>query len=1254
MRDVAARPSGRSAPQHRLNFALVIFAGALALSACGRSSLRTIGENSPYPPTGGSGGSGGGRAGSGGGAGGGIAGGGGHGGTAAVDGGSGGTAGQGQPDGGQDTSPDGRRTFGLGLSPALLTLASGGTGQLTATLFYVDGNNSDVTATATWASSDPLIAVVSAGRVTGLRPGKTIITVTTNGYTTQSTVVVNGMVTLVGLGIDPPIATLPINGGAQFRATAQFSDGTTSDVTGAAAWSSSDPTVVSVFAGRVLALRAGTVGLLATFGGAGAKAVVVVTPASVVQVTVQPPFQSAGVGTQAVFTADALLSDGTHADVTSVATWSTDNPGVATIASGVATGISAGGVAVTATFAGFSGFAKLSISPATLVALQIDPIDPEVGIGATLFFTVAGILSDGTRVSLTSQAMWSSSAPDVLAFDVGSHAMAKAAGTAVVTASTGGLMATSTVTVTPSSILSITVTPETSTIGPGGVEPLHATGMLSNGSVVDVTNQVRWDVSPPGVVAVSNAAGTAGLATGLAAGTATVIATLGSAAGKAVITVSPATVTRIDVTPAMSVLPIQAAMNLTATGTFSDGTTRDVTFEVTWASTDTSIATVSNGPMVTPGIVTGVKEGAVKITATENGVQGIAVVSVVPATIKSLAISPVDATTTTGLRSSYTATAVFSDGTKLDVTSQVTWTTDDATIATVSNVAGAAGQLTARAAGQTTVTASLNGVTAQTTVTVMDAAASSLSIAPIAPTTPLGNGVGFTATLIFSNGTQRNVTGMATWTSANAGVATINRMGRATSTGAGTTTISVTYMGLSTSTTLTVTNALPTSLQVSPIAPTMSVGNSAPFTATVILSDGTTRNVTGMATWVSSDPGVAGVTTARMRGVVTALATGSATITATYMGLQGSTTVTVNDAIVASISVSPVAATLTVGTRRQFTATAIRSDGTSFAVTGQATWESDDHAVAQVATAGGARGQVTAIGAGTTEIHATYMGLTGDAPVTVTAATLSSIQVTPFTETVPIGEPVQYVATAIFSDGTNTVITGASTWQSTDGSVALVSNAGGSRGLATTLAKGTTTITAFYMGMSGSTTLTVTDATIVQIQVTPFQPTLPEGFDLRFTATAIYSDGTNSNITALATWTSGAPGTADVSNTLATKGLVSAFTAGDATIRAQYANVMGSTDVKVTPAQLTAIVVTPASATIAPAATQDYVATGTFDDMTQLDVTAFVTWTSSDTGIADVSNADGSRGQATAFATGTTTIQAQRGAVTGTTTLTVQ
>jgi hypothetical protein len=182
----------------------------------------------------------------------------------------------------------------------------------------------------------------------------------------------------------------------------------------------------------------------------------------------------------------------------------------------------------------------------------------------------------------------------------------------------------------------------------------------------------------------------------------------------------------------------------------------------------------------------------------------------------------------------------------------------------------------------------------------------------------------------------------------------------------------------------------------------------------------------------------------------------------------------------------------------------------------------------------------------------------------------------------------------------------------------------------------------------------VTDATITQIQVTPFNPTIPVGFDTRLAATAIYSDGSNRDITALATWTSGGPGAAAVSDALATKGLVSGVAAGGATIQAQYTGVSGTTTVNISSAALVAISIAPQASTIVVGTIAAFTATGTFDDMTTLDITPVVTWTSSDTSIADVSNADGTRGQATTFGPGTTTIQAQRGMVTGTTTLTAQ
>jgi hypothetical protein len=1170
------------------------------------------------------------------------------------------TTGDGRPaaDGGVDRAPDapGKIAIALAVAPTLISLPVGATGGFSATVTFADGTMGDVTTSATWTSDAPLVAATISGRVTALRAGTANVTARYGALSASGRVVVMTTISLASIALEPPLATLVIGSSLNVRVIGTYSDGSTADVTAMAKLiDDGSGVVITDAAGDVTGLKAGTATILATVGTLASKMIVIVSPATVVGISVLPPVGTAGVGTTTAFTADATLSDGTHADVTASATWSVADGTVAAVdARGVATGTKTGKTVVTAAFGGQSGQATLVVTGATLVTLEIDPVDPSVGVNVALTFAATGLYSDGTKVDLTSQVMWTSSAPSVLPIDGTGHAFSKSVGTSVVTATTGLLTAASTVTVTAASLDSISVTPALTTLSPGGTVALQAVGTYADGTVVDLTASVTWSSAPPGLVSVSNAAGSAGTATALSPGVSVVTASSGMISGNAKIVVSPATLKAITVSPSSSVLPIGATAKLTAEGSFSDGTSRDVTGEVSWTSGNDSTATVANAPGV-PGTVTGVAAGMVGISASEDGVVGMAGVAVVAATLQTIIVSPADATLTAGLRSSYTATGLYSDGSKIDVTAQVTWTTDNTGIATISNVAGASGQALGRAAGTTVVRATLGMIAGTTTLTVTGATASSLSIAPIAVSTPSGTGLQYTATLVFTNGTTRNVTGQAAWSTTNPMAATISRAGRATPVAVGMTTVGATYMGLSATTTLTVTDAVPTSIQLTPIAPTMPVGTSTQFNVTAILSDGTTRNVTAAASFVSSAPGVVGIVTARMmHGRATAVGAGSAVITATYMGFTDMTTVTSTDAVIVQISVSPAGLTLPVGARRQFTAQAIRSDGTSMAITGQATWTSDAPGVAAVSTAGATRGQVTGIGAGAANISATYMGLTGSVPVAVTAATLTTVQVTPFTPTISLNTPLQFVATAIYSDGTNVAVTGMATWLSSNAGVAGVSTAAGSRGRAMSLAKGATTISATYLNVTGSTLLTVTDATITQIQVTPFMPSIPAGFDQQLEATAIYSDGTNRDITSLATWTSTVPATATVSDALATKGLVNGSTGGVVTIVAQYTGVAGQTGVTVSSASLMSLSVAPATPTAAAGATVAFTATGAFDDGSTLDVTRFVTWTSSNLDVADVSNADGSRGQATAFGAGATNIQAQRATLTATATLTVQ
>jgi uncharacterized repeat protein (TIGR03803 family) len=74
--------------------------------------------------------------------------------------------------------------------------------------------------------------------------------------------------------------------------------------------------------------------------------------------------------------------------------------------------------------------------------------------------------------------------------------------------------------------------------------------------------------------------------------------------------------------------------------------------------------------------------------------------------------------------------------------------------------------------------------------------------------------------------------------------------------------------------------------------------------------------------------------------------------------------------------------------------------------------------------------------------------------------TLMSIAVTPATPTSYVGTSVQFHAVGSYSDGSTSDMTAAVTWNSTTASVATISNASGSQGLATNLANGSTTITA--------------------------------------------------------------------------------------------------------------------------------------------------------------------------------------------------
>jgi uncharacterized protein YjdB len=343
-------------------------------------------------------------------------------------------------------------------------------------------------------------------------------------------------------------------------------------------------------------------------------------------------------------------------------------------------------------------------------------------------------------------------------------------------------------------------------------------------------------------------------------------------------------------------------------------------------------------------------------------------------------------------------------------------------------------------------------------------------------------------------------------------------------------------MGKTATATVTVVAAKITSISVTPSAFTMAVNDTQQYQAVAIFDNGTSQNVTGQATWTSSDVTIAGVSNGfggGGRGTVTALKAGTVTISAAYMSVTGSTTLTVSAATVTSIQITPTNPTVLVNGGLNFVATVIYSDFTSANVTGEATWTSSMASVASVSNGFGSRGRATGLASGTTTITATYMGAMGSTTLTVTSATISSIQVT------------------------------AATFTSSDESVATISNTNATRGQATALKAGTTTIKATVNGMSGQTPYTVGAQKLMSITVSPASGMVGKGATTQLTATGNYDNGSTFDLTGYATWISSTPGVATVSSADGSRGLVTGVATGMSTISAYFDMKMGSATVAV-------------------------------------------------------------------------------------------
>src|SRR5438132_1696904 len=390
------------------------------------------------------------------------------------------------------------------------------------------------------------------------------------------------------------------------------------------------------------------------------------------------------------------------------------------------------------------------------------------------------------------------------------------------------------------SVSQLVVSPHTVTLQPGEVQAFMAVGFTAAGDTARIN--VTWSVTGGSLVDTSSAGGRHyGDYEGTSCGGFKVAATShpgekSDTASVAVVCPPPA-VASVDVTPPSASVQAGQTVQLTATPKDAGGTPLSGR-TVTWSSSNTAVATVSNS-----GLVSGVTPGSATITATserKSGTSSVPVTNVPVATVQA------------GQTVQLSGTPRDAGGTPLSGRT-VTWSSSTTTVATVSN----SGLVSGVTPGTATITATSEGKSGTSSVTVTNVPVATVDVTPPSASVQAGQTVQLTGTPRDAGGNPLSGR-TVTWSSSNPAVRTVSQSGRGSGVTTGAATITATSEGKSGTSSISVTPVPVASVDVTPPSASVQAGQTVQLTATP--KDANGDPLSGRTvTWSSSNTTVATV-----------------------------------------------------------------------------------------------------------------------------------------------------------------------------------------------------------------------------------------------------------------------------------------------------------------------------------------------------------------------------------------------------------
>lgn len=682
-------------------------------------------------------------------------------------------------------------------------------------------------------------------------------------------------------------------------------------------------------------------------------------------------------------------------------------------------------------------------------------------------------------------------------------------------------------------------------------------------------------------------------------------------------------------------LAVNNMQQFRAIAIYDDGTTEDITRNVNWAASSSSVRMSDRGGATAEDV------GQVRITAEIDGTTSNSIELVVTnALLETIQITFERLSSAwephiglaKGNSRQLIATGIYDDGTSVDITEGVEWISSDNDYASVS----LGGLVTGVEPGIMSFQANLYGITSNAAyVTVNSATLTHIEISPLHNVyeeaselrLPKGNSLQLVAMGTYSDDSIVDISDSVLWRN-RLSYTGVNADGLVDGKNEGLGYVSASKDGVtSNELDILVTSVKLTRIELTPSTSRLFIGNTQQLIATAWYSDNSTVDITNSVNWY-----ITSIDNVRVDsdGLATGVAEGNSSISVSQAGINSNTVnISVENPTLTSIQVISSVSSIAKGNSQQLVAMGIYSNGSSVDITNSVTWlrEASSNNIVVI----GHDGLVFGNDAGITKISAQKDGILSHAmSFRVTAATLSDIQISPDINSIAIGNKYQLIATGIYSDGTSTDITNSVRWQSNNDKLKV-----NQYGVITAMLPGSANISAIKSEIEGNlNNISVTEANLETITVTPANTNIIKGSVQSLQATGIYSDGSTVDVSQSVSWISNDRNIVSVS----VNGVATGIESGETTISAIKGGVSSNMiSIEVTAPNLTEIKITPrVLVNVAKGNREQFTAIGVYDDGTESDISSNVNWRSENTDIAIVDR----NGLATGIAFGHTDIVA--------------